>query len=127
MSVDAWMANNVVFYDVTKKKTLKTFNTKTSTIKVKDQKFAIRADRETISKFLSIQQLRNLNLSEVMQYELGALPLPLAICDSTLLKRIKLKPFKHLESTILEINRIPDRCSRIFGGMVLLQKLGIRP
>ena len=71
---------NVDFYAPIKKNDLKTFNVKkTSIMKVKEQKIAIRADRETFARLLSIQRRRNVDLREVMEYELGVLPLSLAI------------------------------------------------
>ena len=51
-------SSNVGFYETIKKNQLKTFDVKKNTLimKVKDQKIAIRADRETFGRLLSIQQ-----------------------------------------------------------------------
>ena len=58
-----------------------------------------------------------------MQYELGVLPLSLANTDGTLRKTQKSKLFQHLESTLSEVESIPENCPKFFDGMVLLQKL----
>jgi len=92
-------------------------------MKVNGQKIAIRADRETFARLLSIQQKRNVDLREVMRYELCVLPLSLANYDGTLRKTQKSKLFKHLESVIPETEEIQTDCPNIFDGMVLLQKL----
>ena len=76
------------------------------------QKIAIRAERETFARLLSIQQKRNVDLREVMRYELGVLPLSLANYDGTLRKTQK-----------PETEEIQTDCPNIFDGMVLLQKL----
>ena len=96
---------------------------KTSVMKVKDQNVAICADRETFARLLSIQRTRNIDLREVMRYELGALPLSMANCDGTLRKTQKSKLFKHLETTFSEVENLPANCPKIFDGMVLPQKL----
>jgi len=118
-------SDDVGFYNVLKKNKLRTFDVKkkTSTMKVNGQKIAIRADRETFARLLSIQQKRNVDLREVMRYELCVLPLSLANYDGTLRKTQKSKLFKHLESVIPETEEIQTDCPNIFDGMVLLQKL----
>ena len=92
-------------------------------MKVKNQNIAIRADRETFARLLSIQQKRNVDLRNVMRYEFGVLPLSLANYDGTLCKTQKSKLFKHLQTAIPETEAIPEDCPKIFDGMVLLQKL----
>ena len=86
---------------------------------VSNQQAAIRADRETFARLLLMQQKRKGNLKEVLTYELGPLPLSISDYDGTLRKTQKSKLFK---SSIVTCAAIPENCSQIFDGMVLLQK-----
>ena len=62
--------NDVGFYSTIQKNQLKTFDVKkkTSMVKVKDKNIAIRADRETFGRLLSIQQKRSVDLRKVLEY-----------------------------------------------------------
>lgn len=117
--------NAVDFYAKITKNQLQTFDTKkrTSVMKVKDQQKAIRADRETFARLLTIQEKRGVDLKEVVKYELGILPLSIADVDGTRRKNDKSKLFQHLAEDIKVIETIPEKCPKIFDGMVLLQKL----
>ena len=92
-------------------------------MKVKDQQKAIRADRETFARLLTIQEKRGVDLKEVLKYELGILPLSIADVDGTCRKNNKSKLFQHLVKDLKVTETIPDDCPKIFDGMVLLQKL----
>ena len=70
-----------------------------------------------------MQQQRKVNLKEFLAYELEPLPLFISNYDGTLRKTQKLKLFQYLESSIISCVALPENCSQIFDGMVLLQKL----
>ena len=80
--------NYIDFYGPIKKNCLRTFEKEKKTVRlnVSNQKVAIRADRETLTKLLLIQQKRKVNLKVVLTYELW--PFPLSIYDGTLSKTL---------------------------------------
>ena len=64
-----------------------------------------------------------MSLRDVLQYELGPLPLSIANYDCTLGKTQKSKLFKYIHPDIPLCDVAPENSQTIFDGMVLLQKL----
>ena len=112
-------------YSTITKNSLKTFETQTKVIysKMINSSISIKADRETFARLLLIQQQRNISLREVLQYELGPLPLSLSNCDGTIRKNQKSKLFNFIKTDIPLCDGSPLNTPIIFDGMVLLQKL----
>ena len=106
------------------KNMLRTFDSSTQRKKcqVKDTVVAIKSDRETFGRLLVIQQIRGIDLQEVLQYELSPLPLSIANSDGSLMKNIKSKLFVSLSETILKVESIPPTTVTIIDGMVFLRK-----
>ena len=85
---------------------------------------AIKSDRETFGRLLIIQQIRGIDLEEVLQYELSPLPLlSIANTDGSLTKNVKSKLFSFLAETISQLESVPPTTVTINDGMVLLRKL----
>ena len=74
---------NVEFNATITKNALRTFDSSTQKkrCKVKDTTVAIKSDRETFGRLLIIQQVRGIDLEEVLQYELSPLPLSISNPD----------------------------------------------
>ena len=64
-----------------------------------------------------------MSLRDVLQYELGPLPLSIENYDGTLRKTQKSKLFKHIHPNIPLCDAAPKNSPKVFDGMVLLQKL----
>ena len=84
---------------------------------------AVKADRQTYARLITIQQHRNVDLKEVLKYELSALPLSIANPDGSLCKTVKSKLHSVLEPSIPQILSPPSNTIAIFDAMVLLCKL----
>ena len=104
---------------------LKTFDTTTIKKKVstKNCTVAVKADRQTFARLIAIQQRRDVDLKEVLTYELAAFPLSIANADGLLCKTVKSKLHSVLESSIPQVLSVPLNTVAIFDAMVLLRKL----
>ena len=94
-----------------------------NTLKILNNRISIRADRETFARLIFIQQQRGVSLRDVLQYELGPLPLSIGNYDDALHKTQKSKLFKHIHPDIPLCDAAPENSPTIFDGMVLLQTL----
>ena len=78
------------FFDTIKKLNLKTFGSMNkNSIKFKDKEIVLTVDRNLFGKMVSIGQSRNLDMKEVLRYELGPFPWSIATCDGSLRKTNK--------------------------------------
>ena len=81
----------VPFHDPLSALKLKTFTElmKTKSVKVKGKDVVVRADRGFYSRLLVIAQSRSMDLRQVFQYSLGAVPWALATLDGQLARTAK--------------------------------------
>ena len=75
------LSDKVGFYESIKRLKLKTFTSLKvkKTTKVKGKEHTIELSLKTFSKFIILQEKRNISIREVLNYELGALPLSIAV------------------------------------------------
>ena len=76
------------FYDPISKNGLKTFSVKSKVSKT-DRNAIIKADRHLFARLLVIAQSRQLNMRNVLQFELGPIPWSIATADGGLVKTNK--------------------------------------
>ena len=78
---------------------------------------------KTFSRFIILQEKRKISIREVLNYELGALPLSIACADVGMVKCNKPSLGRELKKIVPILNELPLACISIFDGMVLLQKV----
>ena len=84
--------NQVSFWDPIPKLKVKTFESTTRKIQVKavsDKLVTVGADRELFGRLLIAASVRQINLKEVLYYELSSVPFSLAYQDGSLRKTNK--------------------------------------
>ena len=84
-------------------------------IKVKNQKIAIKSDRQTFERILLVQQSRDLDIRRTLKYELGAVRHAIANLDGSLCKSVKSMLIDSMEN---DIPIVPSQLS-FFDGMVV--------
>ena len=92
-----------------------------------DKVTSINADRACFSRLLIIANTRTLNLKEVFEYELSAVPYSIAYLDVSLRKGTKSKLFHELEKETVVSENLPSseeqKTTWIIDGMAILQML----
>ena len=78
---------------------------------------------KTFSRFIILQEKREISIREVLKYELGALPLSIACSDGGMVKSVKAKLGNELKKFTPVATSLPVDCALIFDGMVLLHKV----
>ena len=123
--------NKVSFWELLKQLKIKTFASikKKITLKSPNEKvISIDADRNLFGRLLIVANSREVNLREVLAYELSPVPLSLAHCDGSLRKTTK-SVFMHvLEEKVCVSARLPvepqDKKSiHLIDGMALVQMM----
>ena len=86
---------------------------------------AIKKDREMSARLLVIQRTCEIDVKEVLRYELSSVLLALAnsYIASTLCKKAKNELFKFLKISLGTVSVIPINTPKIYDGVVLFQKL----
>ena len=109
-------SNNFEFYEPIKKIKLRDFDAATVKVYGKDGK--------TFARLLVIQITHEIDIKEVLHYELSSVPLALSNPDtaSTLYKTAKIELFKFLRISLGTVSVIPINTPKIYR-MVLSQKL----
>ena len=77
-----------------------------------DKVTSINADRAFFSRLLIITNTRTLNLKEVFEYELSAVPYSIAYLDGSLRKGTKAKLLLELEKETVVSENLPSLKSR---------------
>ena len=120
------LSNKVGFYEPIKRLKLKNLTShkgKKKTTKVKGKERTIDSSLKTFSRFISLQGKYNISIPEVLNYELGALPLSIACADRCMVKSNKASLGRELKKIVPIETELPLDCISIFDGMVLLQKV----
>ena len=124
---DRLMSNKVGVFTPLEKACRKTFTSLRKRVsKAKGDKVTlINADRAFFSRFLIIANTRTLNLKEVFEYELSAVPYSIAYPDGSLCKGTKSKLLLELEKETVVSETLPSseeqETTWVFDGMAILQ------
>ena len=125
--VERLNTNEVSFWDPIPKLKVKTFSsmTKKVTVKASDDKIAtVSADRDLFGRLLIVANARQINLMEVMTYELSPIPCALAHQDGTLRKNAKCQLANIIEKLVNVVPRLevsPENTVYILDGMAFVQ------
>ena len=115
---------NLAFFDTLRKLQLKTFGSMNKkTVNVKGSEVVLTVDRNLFGKMALVAQSRNLNMKEVLRYELGPFPWSIATCDGSLRKTNKATLSNNLEKTTLQAETISANSSTIIDAMALVQRI----
>ena len=82
-------SNETSFWDAIPKLKVKTFESTTKTVQVKDKLVTVGADRQLFRRLLIAANVRKINLKDVLRYELSSIPFSLAHQDGSLRKTTK--------------------------------------
>ena len=123
------VSDKVGFFQALPKLNLKTFSTltKKKTVKVKDQEEIVRADRSNMAWMLIVAQSRFMDLNEVLSFELGPVPWPIATVDGGLVKTANLSLLTALEKDAPPAEAVPNDAAWMIDGMAVLQSLSSSP
>ena len=109
-----------------KRQSLLTFSTK----KIKGKQLmadknynTLKADGNLFGRLLVIAQTRQLDMREVLQFELGPLPWSLSNVDGTPVKTNKSVLAGLLEKGVEQMQAIPEESMWIFDGMAVIQSI----
>ena len=106
------------FHENIEKKQLKTFDSigKKKVYKVKDELIPAKADRDTFGRMLVIQRIREINLQNVLEYELSSQSLSLSKPNGETQKSDKSRLFGHLAKSLDIIEDRPLDVPSIYDG-----------
>lgn len=119
--------NKISFWDALPHLKIQTFASLNKKVVVKsaDEKLiTVNADRGLFSRLLIVSQSREVNLREVLSYELSAVPFALAHIDGTLRKTAKSILLSTLEEDVEVMPRLPVKTqplAHIIDGMAVIQ------
>ena len=120
-------SNNFSFYEPIKKNKLRSFDIAIirKMIEVNAKDVSIKNDGETFARLLVIQRNYEIDIKEVLCYELPLVPSVLPNPDtlSTLSKSANNELFKFLKISFGNVLVISMNTPKIYDGMVLFQKL----
>ncbi|KAK3696845.1 hypothetical protein QZH41_003454 [Actinostola sp. cb2023] len=119
------------FWDPISKLKIKTFSTITKVAKIKtsnEKVLTINADRELFGRMVVVARKRDIDLKDVLSYELSAVPIALAHTDGTLRKTTKSVLLSLLEEVIAQNIRPSLSASAltsaiVIDGMAMIQML----
>ena len=92
-------------------------------IKVKGKEHTTESSLKTFSRFIILQEKRNISIREVLNYELGALSLSIACAYGGMVKSNKASFGRELKKIVAIETELLLDCLSIFDGMVLLQNV----
>ena len=78
---------------------------------------------KTFSRFIILQEKRNISIREVLNYELSALPRSIACADGGMVKSNKASFERELKTIVPIETELSLECISIFDGMALLRKV----
>ena len=111
------------FFDTIPKLKLKTFGSmNTKRVHAKGKDVELKIDRDLFGKMAIIAQNRQLDMKEVMKFELGPFPWSLATCDGMLRKTNKASLANNLEKLSLPPDENLQKPAVMIDAMSLVQK-----
>ena len=122
------LSSKINFYDTLHAMSLKTFSSlcKSTPVATGERQAVVRADWNLFARLAMVAQTRNLNMRQVLSYELGPLPLSIASPDGGLAKTAKSKLLPLLEGSIPAVEDIPSTATLLVDGMATLQTTIVR-
>ena len=102
--------NEQSFWDVLPHVHIKTFaSVAKKTVKpAKDKTTTVTADREIFGRLLIVTKARDVNLKDVLEYELSSVPYALAYSDGTICKNVKSELLVELETNVETLPTLPS-------------------
>ena len=125
-------SNTTSFWDGIPRNKVKSFSSVSTNISVKateEKLITVNADRDLLGRPLVAANARQINLREVLAYELSPVPCSLAHQDGSLRKTTKSALCSILEKNVTVLPRLPVSTSdtvNIIDGMALVQRMKSR-
>ena len=109
------LTSKINFYFTLHAMSLKTFSSlsKSTPVATGERHAVFRADRNLFARLAVVAQTRNLNMRQVLSYELGPVPFSIASPDGGLVKTAKSKLLPLLEGSILAAEDLPHSDSNL--------------
>ena len=121
--------NEVSYWDAIPKLGIKTFSSMTKKVKVKagdEKSITVHADRDLFGRLLIVANARQINLMEVLSYELSPIPCSLAHQDGSLRKNTKSHLAGIIEKLVTVVPQLqpsPENTVYILDGMAVIQMI----
>ena len=119
------VTNEVGFYEVLPKKKLKTFESASmkNTVVVAGKEEILKADRKIFARLTVIAQTCELDMQNVLKYELGPILWSIAATDGTVAKTVKSKIVEVLEKNVQPIKQSQEFPVWVFDAMAIIQSI----
>ena len=124
-----FQTNEVSYWDAIPKLGIKTFSSMTKKVKVKagdEKSITVHADRDLFGRLLIVANARQINLMEVLSYELPPIPCSLAHQDGSLRKNTKSHLAGIIEKLVTVVPQLqpsPENTVYILDGMAVIQMI----
>ena len=111
------------------KLSMKTFSSMTKKVKVKagdEKSITVHADRDLFGRLLIVANARQINLMEVLSFELSPIPCSLAHQDGSLRKNTKSRLAGIIEKLVIVVPQLqpsPENTVYILDGMAVIQMI----
>ena len=117
------LSSKINFYDTLHAMSLKTFSClcMSTPVATGERQAFVRADRNLFAWLTVVAQTRDLNMRQVLSYELGPVPLSIASPDGGLAKTARSKLLPLLERSIPAVEDIPLTATLLVDGMATPQ------
>lgn len=121
--------NEVSYWDAIPKLGIKTFSSMTKKVKVKagdEKSITVHADRDLFGRLLIVANARQINLMDVLSYELSPIPCSLAHQDGSLRKNTKSHLAGIIEKLVTVVPQLqpsPENTVYILDGMAVIQMI----
>lgn len=117
---------DVKFHDTIKKHNLKTFShiiKKKVTCRYQAKEVILKADRNLFGYMITVEQSRNLKMSDVLAHPLGPLPWTISNANESLRKTNKAIRARQLDNMAAPAEPTPKESACIIDGMGLVRKM----
>ncbi|CAH3019782.1 unnamed protein product, partial [Porites evermanni] len=124
--------NEVSYWDAIPKLGIKIFSSMTKKVKVKagdEKSITVHADRDLFGRLRMVANARQINLMEVLSYELSPIPCSLAHQDGSLMKNTKSHLAGIIEKLVTVVPQLqpsPENTFYILDGMAVIQMIKSR-
>ena len=121
--------NEVSYWEAIPNLSIKTFSSMTKKVKVKaggEKSITVHADRDLFERLLIVANARQINLMEVLSYELSPIPCSLAHQDGSLRKNTKNHLAGIIEKLVIVVPQLqpsPENTVYILDGMAVIQMI----
>ena len=113
------------FYAPIKQNKLQTFSSLriSKDVKVNEKTVTVKSSYQVFSRFMMIQQSRQVSMRDIVEYELVSVPWALAKPNGKMRSTPKSKIIKDIKKEIPFTTSLPENTARVFDVMVLIQQL----